>query len=127
MWLADDAGAVIAWRDTPAQNMREAVNHPSVVKRRFEAATIVKEAKDKPAEPTAYDRVKELEGQLAEAGERNTHLEGKVDGGMFDLTRDSFEDIKAVIDRLPHKSSLKTKMESVRAALDAWLAIPAKR
>jgi hypothetical protein len=127
MWLADNMAVVIGWRETLAQNQREQVNHPQVVKRNFLKATAVKEPKPEKQAQTPYDRIRELQGQLAEVEERNAHLEGKVDGGSFDIERDSFEDIKAVIDRLPHKSSLKTKMKSVNTAIAAWLAIPAKR
>lgn len=91
-----------------------------------QAGNDVPEAPLSPMEKLKRDNA-ELKGLLADAQERLEHLEGKVDGGMFDLKRDKFEDIKAVIDRLPHMASMKRKMKGVRDAIDAWAAVPAKR
>jgi hypothetical protein len=129
MWLADNAGAIIAWRDTLAQNKREQLNHPSVIKRNFERMMLVREAKPKDADakPSPQERIKDLEGRLADAEERNAHLEGKVDGGTFDLDKDSLADIKAVIDRLPHTAARRIRLTKIRAIIDSWLAVEVKR
>jgi hypothetical protein len=127
VWLAENIARVNAWRDTLASNKREALNHPSAVKRAYEAAHRAPTEAKPDGKQSPTDRIKEMEGKIADLEERNAHLEGKVDGGTFDFERDSFESIKAVIDRLPHKASLKRKVEKIIAALQAWHGIAAKR
>jgi len=129
MWLADNAVAVVDWRETLGQNQREKLNHPSVVKRNFERMMTVKEPKVRApdAKLTPLEQVRELQAQLADLTERNTELEGKSDGAGFDFRNDKPEDIKAIIDRLPHMRSLKDKVAKIITMLQAWHSIPARR
>ena len=44
IWAADNRDAVKRWRETLAQNVRARLNHPTAVKRRFDAANKAREA-----------------------------------------------------------------------------------
>jgi hypothetical protein len=95
MWCADNEAAIEAWRETLAQNIRAALNHPTSTKRRYEATTGVKaEAKEK-AEPKAQRIERELEAMSAERDKWKRQAE--ADGSLFDLKKDPVPSIVRVI------------------------------
>ena len=73
MWCADHRAEVEYWRETLAANVRVSLNHPTSIKRRFEASHAVdKDASDKKLETLTKmqqleHRCAELEDELAEA------------------------------------------------------------
>jgi hypothetical protein len=89
IWVADNHSEVEAWRETLAQNERDKLNHPTTVKRKFEAA---RKLSDK--DPNTAKKLSGKEALLA----RNTELETELttlkrkmkdDGGsLFDLVKD---------------------------------------
>ena len=95
----DRRSEIDIWRKTLAQNEREKLNHPTTVKRKFEAFTKIadKDANAAKKETKAealvrenealYARIKQLEGQLKDG-------EG---GSLFDLAEDTPANIAAAI------------------------------
>ena len=98
LWAVDHRSEIEAWRDMLAQNERDKMNHPTVLRRRFEAAHKVAAVNpDTPKKETGKEalvrentdlwaKVKNLEHQI-EAG----------DGSLFDLRKDSIQSIVNVI------------------------------
>jgi len=82
VWLAKNYEAVETWRATLAANQREQLNHPSVLKRRFEAATTIATAARPAADKTAIIAAQE---ERIDALERQT---SKVAGDQFNLKAD---------------------------------------
>jgi hypothetical protein len=82
VWLAKNYEAVETWRATLAANQREQLNHPSVLKRRFAAATTIATAGRPASDKTAIIAAQE---ERIDALERQT---GKVAGDQFNLKVD---------------------------------------
>ena len=79
MWCAEHRSEVEQWRSTLALNVRLKLNHPTSIKRRYEAAHAVeKDEADKPHTETKAQllerRCVELEDQLADALKKNAVL-----------------------------------------------------
>lgn len=94
MWSADNRAAVDSWRATLASNVREAMNHPSVVKRRFEAEHKIKvDAKPRQSAKEKY------EAEIVRLEEENTKMRRQLerDGSLFDLRQDPVAGIARVI------------------------------
>jgi len=66
MWAADNYVAIEVWRETLAQNVRAALNHPTSVKRRYEATTGNRAEPKEKAESKAARLERELEALATE-------------------------------------------------------------
>lgn len=98
LWCVDHRSEIEDWRETLAQNVRDKMNHPTTLKRAYDAAhKVVAVDPNAPKKETKtealatenamlWDKVKKLERQV-ESG----------DGSLFDLKRDSVE---AIIDTI---------------------------
>jgi hypothetical protein len=117
-WLAKNFAAVEQWRSTLAANQRDRLNHPSVIKRRFEAT----HGEMKAASPTAekpvslVERVKaenvRLQEELDAADAKIRRLE-RAEGDMLLISRkDPPEQILAVLE-----SEVPTKTGRIAAIL----------
>jgi hypothetical protein len=91
MWAADNRAVIEAWRETLAQNVRAALNHPTSTKRRYEATTGVKAEPKEKGETKAQRAERELEAVAAERDKWKRQAE--ADGSLFDLRKDPIKDI----------------------------------
>jgi hypothetical protein len=98
LWCADHRSEVEAWRETLAQNERAKLNHPTNLKRRYDAAHALRGARD-PAAPKKETKVEALTRENEALWSKNKSLERRAesDGSLFDLRRDSIEAIVDVI------------------------------
>jgi hypothetical protein len=100
-WCVDHRSEIEIWRDTLAQNERVRLNHPSAMKRRFEATHRVKAADDnKPSSSpmaTLKARLEEAEDQLMAAKKQIVEMKSHGDGSVFDLKKDTAVDIAKTI------------------------------
>jgi hypothetical protein len=98
IWAADNRNAIERWRETLAQNVRVRVNHPTTVKRAFEAA---QKTAERSIAPGAHEETKaqKLEREIDQLRSENETLRERVDrdGSLFDLKRDSAKNIAHVI------------------------------
>jgi hypothetical protein len=82
MWCADHRDEIERWRETLASNVRNNMNHPTTIKRRYEAShAIEKDASERQKTETKAQQLErrcaELEDELIEAKKKNAD-------GMFD-------------------------------------------
>lgn len=94
MWAADNKDEIARWRETLAKNVRDAMNHPMVVKRRYDAEHAVK--KDAPKKESAKEK---YEAEIVRLEEENQKLRKQADrdGSLFDLKQDTAAMIARVI------------------------------
>jgi hypothetical protein len=97
LWAIDRRSEIEAWREKLVPNERAKLNHPTAVKRRFEAAHKVAGAD--PNAPRKETRVEALvrENEELWAKVRRLERESKSDGSLFDLRGDKVQDIASVI------------------------------
>jgi hypothetical protein len=98
LWVADHRSEVEAWRETLAQNERAKLNHPTALKRRYDAAHKIARADPNTAkkETGREALVRENEDMWAKVKKLEHQVESG-DGSLFDLRRDSIESIVDVI------------------------------
>ena len=123
LWCADHRSEVEAWRSTLAQNERAKLNHPTNLKRRYDAAHVIRGIPD-PSAPKKETKVEALTRENEELWAKNKALERRADsdGSLFDLRRDSIESIVNVIAGtvpLGRFESLQRSMTKKLAALKA--------
>jgi hypothetical protein len=100
-WYVENRTLVEAWRDTLVASECARLNHPSVVKRRYEAAhRLTPPVVDNPnaarLEPKNQRLQRELEKVSAQLETANRRL-ASGGGSLFDLKRDSADDIARVV------------------------------
>jgi hypothetical protein len=100
-WYVENRTRVEAWRDTLVANECARLNHPSVVKRRYEAAhRFTPPVVDNPNAARLGSKNQRLQRELEKVSTQleaaNRRLAGG-DGSLFDLKRDSADDIARVI------------------------------
>ena len=116
-WLVENLAAVEAWRETLAGNQRDKLNHPTSVKKAYENAHRVAEAK------AAGETVKSSMAQLKEAlieseTERDNWKRRAEEGGsMFDLRRDTPESIARIMVEQCAGSRIERIMKALRIEL----------
>lgn len=95
-WCMDHRNKIEAWRDTLAQNERARLNHPSAMKRRYEAAHVVKEGD---AKPTVQSPMAKLKAEIVRLEEEKIALRKRADadGSLFNLKTDRVADIANTI------------------------------
>jgi hypothetical protein len=105
-WCVDHRNELERWRETLAQNERARLNHPTAMKRRYEAThrdTAVVKAKTEAATPEAFARAEEIGKLKDEIAMRDREIDflkaapKKDDGSLFDLNRDTAADIAKTI------------------------------
>jgi hypothetical protein len=101
VWLAENAVAVEEWRKTLATNQREELNHPSAIRRRFDAAHAVPVWRDPATKPaTTLERanveVARLQEELDTANAKMRKLERGTSEGRDWTWTDAPEAIAAV-------------------------------
>lgn len=99
-WLVDNLPAVMTWRETLTFDQKDTWNHPSTLKRQFERANKVKEAKENGAE--LLTPVEQLKLKIVELQEENDNLKKRLkhaeqDGSLFDLKQDTPSMIARII------------------------------
>jgi hypothetical protein len=113
-WVADHLSEIEAWRETLAQNERAKMNHPSTLKRRYDAAHKVA-AKD-PSAPQKETSREALVRENAELFAKVQKLERQIDSGdgsLFDLKQDS---VASIIDTIARTVTI-GRLESLKNAL----------
>jgi hypothetical protein len=97
-WCHDHAEAVSKWREALADNVRNNLNHPTAVKRRYEKEN--GKDKDSPPRLSPFEKLKahliDVEDQLMAAKKQIAELKSKSDGSLFDLHKDTADDIAEV-------------------------------
>jgi hypothetical protein len=117
LWVADNLVEIERWRETLAGNVRDRMNHPSVVKRNYERAMLTAEAE------AAGEAVKSPMAQLKEAlieseTERDKWKRRAEEGGsLFDLRRDTPEQIARVLVENVTPSRAEKIAQAIRAEL----------
>jgi hypothetical protein len=108
LWCADHHADIEEWRETLAPNVQQKLNHPSTMKRHYEAEHKVTGGKAAAAEKlTPMEKLKQ---SIVELQAENDVLKKKVRRAddaeaMFDWNRDEPGDIATVLERLyPTKS-----------------------
>ena len=104
-WCLDFANEIERWRDTLAQNERAKLNHPTAMKRRYEAAhrdvaVVAAKAKTKTdAEIARDEELDKLKGEIEMRNREIDFLKTKptTDGGLFDLNLDTALNIAKTI------------------------------
>jgi hypothetical protein len=120
-WCADRRSEIEAWRETLAQNERSRLNHPTALRRRYEAANKVKDPNAPKKETGKEALVRENEELWAKVKKLERQVESS-DGSLFDLHRDSIRTIVDVIaGNVPvgRFESLQREMTKKLAALKA--------
>ena len=95
MWCADNRIELETWRDTLAENVRSALNHPSATKRRYEAATRAPTGDGK-----RVSMKEKFEAELIRLEGENAKMKRQLDegeGSLFDLKKTKVEQIADVI------------------------------
>jgi hypothetical protein len=94
LWLADHLAEVEAWRETLAEDQRQKLNHPSVVKRNFEQAHRIEEQR-KAGEPAAVSPMAALKAELIKEQEQSAMWKRRAErgGSLFDIHNDSVRSI----------------------------------
>jgi hypothetical protein len=95
MWAAENRNEIDRWRETLAQNVRARMNHPTTMKRQFEAAHRVPVDEPKQVESPIQKRDREIERLAAE--NQALRKRAEADGSLFDLKGDKVEDIARAI------------------------------
>jgi predicted Fe-S protein YdhL (DUF1289 family) len=113
-WCADHRSEIEEWRATLAQDKRALLNHPTTVRRKYEAThkdeikNPLKPRKETQAQANArenielWDKVKKLE------------REARDGGSLFDLKNDSVEDIAMVIVSTMSADRLKRLLAAIK-------------
>jgi hypothetical protein len=93
LWAADNRDAIERWRETLAQNARARMNHPTTVKRAFDA-----ERKNAPTRK-GETRTQKLMREIERLSDENSALRkrAEADGSLFGLKRDSLKNIARTI------------------------------
>ncbi len=123
LWVADHRSEVEAWRETLAQNERAKLNHPTALKRRYDAGH--KFSADSSEAPKKETKAEALVRENEDLWAKIKKLEHRVesgDGSLFDLRRDSVDAIVAAIAGtvpLGRFESLQRAMTKKLAALKA--------
>ena len=100
-WCADNRNNIEAWRETLAPNERARLNHPTALKRRYEATQNPDEA-NAGGKGVKETRAQKLEREIERLTNENDDLKrtlrrAKDDGSLFDLRNDSVANIARVI------------------------------
>jgi hypothetical protein len=90
-WYLDHRAEVDAWREKLEQKVRDRLNHPTAVKRRYDATH------RGPASESDSDDKLSLKDQLAMAQEEIARLKGGDGGSLFDLMKDDPKTIAQII------------------------------
>ena len=117
-WVADHLTQIEAWRDTLPANQRDQWNHPTTVKRAYERAMRIATAKEEGkavASPQAQMKAALIEAQEDRDKWRRRAEEGE--GSLFDLRRDTPEDIARVLVEACTPSRIEKIVQAIRAEL----------
>jgi hypothetical protein len=119
-WVADYRSEIEEWRSTLAQNERAKLNHPTTLKRKFDAAHKVF-AKD-PNAPKKPNDKEALIARNAELEAENAKLKHQLrtgnSGSLFNILTDKPDLIgKIIVEEMVAEGSF-TKAKQIRAALN---------
>jgi hypothetical protein len=92
-WCIDNRNEIERWRETLAANERARLNHPTAMKRRYEATH--RDVKDAPSQGVKETRAQKLERELDRVSDEAEawRKKAQAEGSLFDLKRDTIEDI----------------------------------
>jgi hypothetical protein len=116
-WVADHLTLIEAWRETLPANQRDAWNHPTTVKRAYERTMRVAAGKAdarKHLSPQAELKQALIEAQTEIDKWRRRAEQG---GSMFDLLKDTPEDIARVIVANVSPSRAETLLQAIRVEI----------
>lgn len=95
MWCADHRAEIEYWRETLAANVRANLNHPTSIKRRYEAAHKVD--KDESENVETESRAKQLERRCAELEDEVMTLKSNRESGYVDPTRTKAKEMARIV------------------------------
>jgi hypothetical protein len=99
-WCADNRNAIEAWRETLAANERARLNHPTAMKRRYEATHKVAETKGAKPQKVAHEQeVERLKADIEMRDREIDWLKGKraEDGSLFDIAKTKPDQIARIV------------------------------
>jgi hypothetical protein len=101
-WCADNRNAIEAWRETLAQNERARLNHPTAMKRRYEATHKVADTKGAAPKPQKVAQEREVERLKAAVEMRDREIEwlktkAAEDGSLFDIAKTKPDQIARIV------------------------------
>lgn len=98
LWCADHRSEIEAWRETLAQSERLKLNHPTTLKRKYEATHRFSASDPKATKKETKTELLVRENEdLWNANKKLQRQIDEGDGSLFDLRRDSIESIIDVI------------------------------
>jgi hypothetical protein len=116
-WCADHRSEIEEWRATLAQSERNTMNHPTVMRRRYDAAHKIA-AKEAPKKETPREALVRENENLWTKIKKLEHRVESGDGSLFDLRRDSVE---GIVDTIAGNVPL-GRFESLQRAMTKKLA-----
>jgi hypothetical protein len=93
LWAADHRSEIESWRATLAESERAKMNHPTTLRRRYDAAHKVAVANEAPKKETGREALVRETEDLWTKIKKLEHRVESGDGSLFDLRRDSIEEI----------------------------------
>jgi hypothetical protein len=119
LWAADHRSEIEAWRTSLSQSERAKMNHPTTLRRKYDAAHKVaaKDPNTPKKETTREAMVRENEDLWAKVKKLERQVEAG-DGSLFDLRRDSIE---SIVDAIAGNVPL-GRFESLQRAMTKKLA-----
>jgi hypothetical protein len=112
-WCADHRSEIEAWRENLAQNVRSRLNHPTALRRRYEAEHRPEAA----PVPKKETKVEALVRENEELWAKVKKLERSDPGSLFDLRNDRVEDIARVIAEHMTHDRLKRLQKAIAAEI----------
>jgi hypothetical protein len=97
MWIIDHRDEIERWRETLAKNQRDRINHPTTMKRAFEAANKDKD-KDKTPKEKSETAAQKMAREIDRLEKENDTLRKRVEtGSLFDIGKDTADAIISVM------------------------------
>jgi hypothetical protein len=101
-WCADNRNNIEAWRETLAPNERARLNHPTALKRRYEATHKVVKTKGVAPKPQKVAHEQEVERLKAAVEMRDREIEWlktkrAEDGSLFDIAKTKTDQIARIV------------------------------
>ena len=107
-WCLDHRNDIEAWRETLAQNERARLNHPTAMKRKYEAAHAERSSPQQAEKPLSPSAKKDIEITRLQAENDQLKLRAARQGedrDLYDWNKDAPDDIaRVLVQRYPSKS-----------------------
>lgn len=126
-WCLDHRNEIEVWRETLSANVRATLNHPTTMKRKYEATH--READEKSAAPGAKEtRAQKLEREIDRLTDEAEvwRKRAQTEGSLFDLKRDTVKDIARTIAEQMTPGRLKALQQALAEEIARLKAVRAQ-